>query len=180
MAQKRRRKNRKKLSLILFLILIVAAGAVGYFVWNGYFRTEEKGNDSSDMVEDVVLDGDMGGKGSADDMVVEEKEPVVQYDGEDPNELDGLTGVITYADVVGDKLMIRVNIDQYLESGSCELSLIQGSVKYSDTANINSVTTATCEGFDVPVNELGEGNYQITIKLNAGGKTGTINGEVNV
>ncbi len=180
MAQKRRRKNRKKLFLILFLTLLVMAGVVGYFVWDGYFRAEEKEDESSEMIEEVVPEEDKGGKGSTGDMIVEEKEPVVQYDGEDPNELDELTGVITYADVVGEKLMIRVNIDQFLEGGSCELSLIQGGVKYSASANINSVTTATCEGFDVLVNELGKGNYQIMIKLNAGGKTGTINGEVSI
>ena len=105
-----------------------------------------------------------------------------QYEGDDPNTTEELTGVITYAGVNGDKLMIRVNIDQFLDSGECGLGLRQAGMNVYNTSArvVSNASTATCEGFDVPVNELGEGNYQITIKLNAGGKTGTINGEVNV
>ena len=76
--------------------------------------------------------------------------------------------------------MIRVNIDQYVDGGTCELSL-QGNTTYSDTANIaGGASTATCEGFNVPANMLASGTYQIIIKINSGGKTGTIKGEVNI
>ncbi len=178
MAQKRRKnkKNKKILSVVLFLVLFVVAGAVAYFMWDGYFREDKKEDEDSEIVEEVE-EIEEGGKGAGE---VIEKEPVVQYEGDDPNEAEELTGVITYAAVNGDNLMIRVNIDQYLEDGSCELNLVQGGVKYSDTADISSVTTATCEGFNVPVGKLGSGNYQIVIKISSGGKTGTIKGEVNV
>ena len=176
MAQKRRKnkKSKKLLSIVLFLVLFVAAGVVAYLVWDGYFKEEKKEDESSEVEEEVE-----GGKGAAGEGVIE-KEPIVQYEGDNPNEAEELTGVVTYAAVKGDNLMIRVNIDQYLDGGSCELSLNQGGVKYSDIANISSVTTATCEGFNVPVSELGSGNYQIIIKLSSDGKTGTIKGEVNI
>ena len=179
MAQKRKKnkKSKKLLSVVLFLVLFIAAGVVAYLVWDGYFKEEKKEDESSEVEE--AVDDEEGGKGAAGEEIVE-KEPVVQYEGADPNEAEDLTGVITYAAVSGDNLMIRVNIDQYLDSGSCELSLVQGGVKYSDIANISSVTTATCEGFNVPVSELGSGNYQIIIKLSSGGKTGTIKGEANI
>lgn len=178
---RRRRKNGKKLGLLLFLVLLIVAGVVGYFVWDGYFREDKEEDETTEVVENKPNE-DEGGKGSFDiaEEIEKEKEPVVQYEGEDPNESEKLTGVVTYAGVAGDKLMIRVNIDQYLEDGVCELSLMQGGAKYSDSAKINSVTTATCEGFDVPVSELGGGNYQIVIKISAEGKTGTISGEAEV
>lgn len=176
---RRRRKNGKKLGLLLFLVLLIVAGVVWYFVWSGYFKEDKEEDETTEVVENKPNE-DEGGKGSFGVTEEIEKEPVVQYEGEDPNESEELTGVVTYAGVAGGKLMIRVNIDQYLEDGSCELSLIQGGVKYSDSAKINSVTTATCEGFDVPVSELSGGNYQIVIKISAEGKTGTISGEAEV
>ena len=89
---------------------------------------------------------------------------------------------MTYAGVSGDVLMIRVNRDQYLAEGNCELNLIRnGTVIYSDTTGIvTAATTATCEGFNVPISSLSNGNYQIVINLSSDNKTGTISGEVNI
>ena len=41
------------------------------------------------------------------------KDKYDEYAGEDPNEREDLTGVVTYAGVNGNNLMIRVNIDQH-------------------------------------------------------------------
>ena len=112
-----------------------------------------------------------------------EKEEVVQYEGENPNSATDLTGVVTYAGLVGDKLTIRVNINQYLSGGSCALRLLyEDDINvYSETVNIvNSASTSTCEGFDVPRTGLAGGKYSIIINLASDGKTGVINGEVNL
>ena len=89
---------------------------------------------------------------------------------------------MTYAGVLGNDLMIRVNIDQYLSGGSCGLSLIRDDVvQYSNVVNVvDSAATATCEGFNVPIAEIGSGSYQIIIKITSGEKVGVIRGEVNV
>ena len=184
MAQKRK-KNKKLVWWTIMIVLFVAAGVVVYFVWDGYFR--DKGDDKKDegygSMEGVILVDDEGEKRNESEQVEEviKKEPVVQYEGEDPNEEDDLTGVVTYAGVSGDYLLIRVNIDQYLDSGSCELSLLQGGVVYSDVANVvNSASTATCEGFNVPISSLSAGDYQIVVKINSNSKTGVIEGEVEI
>ena len=176
MAQKR--KNSKKwIFWVLMLVLFVAAAVVCYLVWNNYFRDkkEDKPTEEQSLVEEHEEK-----KAEEKEEETIEKKKVVQYEGEDPNTQEELTGVVTYAGVNGDNLMIRVNIDQYLESGSCELSLMQNGVAYSDVANIvGSAATATCEGFNVPVSGLG-GDYEIVIKISSGDKTGTINGKVEV
>lgn len=176
MAQKR--KNSKKwIFWVLMLVLFVAAAVVCYLVWNNYFRDkkEDKPTEEQSLVEEHE-------EKKAEEKKEEtiEKKKVVQYEGEDPNTQEELTGVVTYAGINGDNLMIRVNIDQYLESGSCELSLMQNGVAYSDVASIvGSAATATCEGFNVPVSGLG-GDYEIVIKISSGDKTGTINGKVEI
>ena len=177
--RKKNKKSKKWLYWVLFLVLFVVAGVVVYFVWDGYFKDDKKEDESSEIVEEKVEE-DEGGKGSVEEDIVVEKEQITQYEGDNPNEANELTGVITYAAVNGDNLIIRVNIDQYLDGGKCELNLIQNGVKYSDSSNIVSITTATCEGFNVPVSKIGSGSYQIVIKINSGDKTGTINGEVNI
>lgn len=168
---------------MIFLALLAGAGAVCYFVWDGYFRDK-----SGDAVEDldaanvVTVTTQTTEKAQGDETEVVEKEKVIQYDGEDPNLAEGLTGAITYAGVSGDVLMIRVNIDQYLAGGSCVLSVAEfGEVIYTDTAEIvDSAATATCEGFNVPVAAIGEGEFVITVNLESGGKTGVISGGASV
>lgn len=185
MAQKRRRnkKSKKIISLVLFLILFVAACVVVYFVWNTYFK-EDKKDDDTVIVEstDKKEEKDESKKEEKPEEEIVEKEEIKPYEGNNPNTAEDLTGVITYAGVSGNNLMIRVNIDQYLDNGSCALSLVAGGASiYNDTANIvSSASTATCEGFNVPLSSIGSGNYQIIIKLNSGGKTGTIQGEANI
>ncbi len=111
----------------------------------------------------------------------DEKTPI-QNDGDDPNTKDFLTGVLTMAEVSGDVLRIRLNIDQYLASGNCELTLTSNQgVAFTDSASIVPVaSTSTCEGFDIPTSSLATGNWAINIDLKAGDKTGTITGEVNI
>ena len=176
MAQKR--KNSKKwIFWVLMVVLFVAAAVVCYLVWNNYFRDkkEDKPTEEQSLVEKYEEK-----KVEEKEEETVEKKKVVQYEGDPPNTQEELTGVVTYAGVNGDNLMIRVNIDQYLESGSCEFSLMQNGVAYSDVANIvGSAATATCEGFNVPVSGLG-GDYEIVIKISSGDKTGTINGKVEI
>ena len=113
---------------------------------------------------------------------VVEKERTIQYEGDDPNASESLTGAITYAGVSGDELMIRTNIDQYLTVGECELVLENGgTVIYSDNVEImSSVATSACDGFSVPASELGAGEINITIKISANERKGTLRGKVNI
>ena len=186
MAQKRR-QNKRWVYWLVILVLLIAAGVVGYLVWDNYFREKKDDNAeaSTEQVEkpveksektEVVIEVD------GDESEVEDEKKVKQYEGEDPNKGERLTGAVTYAGVNGGKLMIRVNIDQYVESGTCSLGLRQaGASVYSATAAIvNGVSTATCGGFDVPVEELGSGEVVIVIYLSGDGKAGEINGEVRI
>lgn len=109
------------------------------------------------------------------------KDPIPQYEGDDPNSSESLTGSLTTAHVSGEKFLIRVNIDQYLSSGSCTLEMSDGDNRHTDSAQIiPSASTSTCEGFDVPLRALGSGKYSINITIESEGKTGHISGEVSI
>lgn len=196
MAQKR--KNRRKwVYWFVILLLLVAAGVIVYLVWNSYFKpknadvhednvvevAEDKNKEESDTSNsDIKQDNVSAGNDSNANEVEreKEKEQVAAYEGNNPNYNNQLTGALTYAGVNGGILVIRVNIDQYLDSGTCRLSL-EGGTEYSDVANVvGGVATSTCEGFDIPVSELASGTYKIIIDLNSGDRKGTIEGEVSV
>lgn len=111
-----------------------------------------------------------------------EEEKVKQYDGENPNKSENLTGVISYAGVSGGNLMIRVNIDQYLAGGNCKLNLIKNNATiYNSTVEIeSSVSTSTCKGFNIPTAGLPSGTVTIEIALESDGKYGKIVGEATI
>ena len=180
---KRRRRSKKWISWLFFLVLLIVAGIVCYLVYDNYFNDDKKEPEKveTEIVEDEKKD-DEEKTDEEEEQEIVKKEEVPQYDGEDPNESEAITGAITYAGVSGSNLMIRVNIDQYLSGGTCNLSIKEyGTVIYSDSAAlINSASTTTCEGFDVATAITGGGNFEIIIDVNADGKSGTITGEANV
>ena len=181
----RRKRSKNWISWVIILVLLIAAGVVVYLVWDNYF--EDKKNDNTDTkVSSGQVEKSEKAKSTTEtekkDAEMEDEKKVKQYEGEDPNKSEVLTGAVTYAGVNGDNLMIRVNIDQYVESGTCSLGLRRaGANIYSAEASIvGGPATATCEGFDVPVAGLGNGDTVIVIYLNGGGKTGEITGEVSL
>lgn len=161
---------------------MILAVVIGVIVWQNSqpVRQDENKTEETEKVEQKDGVEQNESTEGENEEVVEKK--VVQYTGQDPNTFDELTGVVTYASVVDGKLMIRVNIDQYLTEGTCDLTLSRGgAMMYSDTTNIVSgASTATCQGFDIATAGLGEGNMQININLTANGKSGVIRGEANI
>lgn len=184
MVQKRKR-SKKWIYWVVVLVLMVTAGVVAYLVWDNYFRDNGEGNNEQKTVAVEEKKDEEKKEEAVDNNDSEreaEKEKVTAYEGGNPNKAEGLTGAVTYAGVSpdGKELVIRVNIDQYLGGGSCELNLVQGGVVYKDMANItSSASTATCEGFNVPAGGL-SGDYEIMIYMSSGEKTGTIKGKVSV
>ena len=181
----RRRNYRKWLwwgaGLVLIALVVIIAVVINQNN-TGNESNEAQNQDNSSAVEKQEVE--QGGLTDEEKFAEEEveKKKVVQYEGEDPNEAEDLSGVVTYADVVDGMLMVRVSIDQYLTEGTCELTLAQGGATiYNSIARIiGDVSTATCEGFDVSVEQLGGGNTEIIINLNANERRGVIRGEVEI
>ena len=178
---KKHKKNKKWLYWLLMVVLFVAAAMIAYLVWNAYFKDEDKGQDSDATPETVEI-WEREKSQRQEEAEIIEKPKVVQYDGGDPNDGNELSGVITYAGVNGDYLMIRINIDQYLESGECVLRVLSGGnlIHEEVTGVMIGASTASCDGFDVPVELIGSGMFDIVVDLEADDKSGTIRKEVEI
>jgi hypothetical protein len=178
---RRRKRSKKWISRLFFLLLLIVAVVVCYFVWEAYFKEKKEVPKGKDDQTQIVKPTEKEEDKKEEEEPIQ-KEEVPQYDGEDPNEQGGLTGVITYLGVSGSDLVVRVNIDQYLTSGSCEINVIKGGeVLYTSLASvIDSASTSTCEGFNVPVEKLSSGKIQVNINVSSGEKTGIISGETEI
>ena len=185
MAKKKQKKTKKIIYWLFMLVLLIAAAGVTYLVWDNYFNDQkddvETSSENNSEEKEKVRESNKNVEGELKSEAPE-KEKVVQYDGEEPNTAQGLSGAITHAAVSGANFVLRVNIDQYVTGGNCELTIKRnGATIYSNIVSIiGSASTATCEGFDIPVNRLGGGPVEININLSADGKGGVIRGEANI
>lgn len=181
----KRRNNHKWVFRAVFLILLIIAGVICYLVWDNYFR-DKKIDDNKESQEQVIEDKETTGEKQEEEQQESGQEDdgkkTKQYEGDDPNLKEELSGSVTYAGKLDNRITIRVNIDQYLGDGECKLNLMSGdAVAYSETTKIvSAASTATCEGFDIPSSSVGAGNYTILIDLSSGGKKGTIRGEIKL
>lgn len=183
------RRKKQKTGKIFFSILVIVALVVGGFFAYEYLLKED--NNLNNNAEEPAQEEPQINTIKANDEAkpIDEKqktedgkEKIVKYEGSDPNNSEQLTGAITYAGKTDTNLLIRLNIDQYLNTGTCKLNLIKDDiVEYSDTANlIADVSTSTCEGFNVQLSKLKKGHYIINIVVVSNNKNGTINGEIDV
>lgn len=164
-------------------MLLIATGVGAAVLWNNEHRGSEQDSEA-EVVEEEVVDTEKHEEETEEEYSerMAEQKKIKQYEGEDPNKAEELTGVVTYVGVNNGVLMIGVNIDQFLGSGDCELSLTRnGNVIYTEnTSIVADVSTSSCDGFNISTSGLGGGATEIIIKLSSGGKTGTIKGEVNL
>ena len=181
----RTNNKRKWIVGVIVLIALIIVGVVIGIILNqneGDDYDENDGNNSTEMIDEKE-------SGRKDDETEEEystrlaeEKRIKQYEGGDPNKAEELSGAITYTGVNDGILVIGMNIDQFLSDGNCELNLMRdGDLVYSTNARILAeVSTSTCDGFNIPIDGLGNGMTKVIIKLTSNGKNGEINGEVNI
>ena len=191
-----RRRNLRPVGLIIGSILIVAAVFAVLMIIrkprdNGSDtdnntgtsenKTDEKSKEKTDdkPEEKSKEESKDQPEEKPEDEVVDGKTPT-QQDGDNPNNSEEITGVINYAESDGETLMIRVLINQYLDTGECllELTAPNDSFSLSDTI-APSAATSSCS-YDIATSLLVGGKYDIKITVKSGNKNGIIKGEVNV
>lgn len=201
--QIKQKKSHKKLWIALAIVAVIVIGiSIGLFAHHnnqpndrqdstqtakedgGKKKSDNKDQDkSTDKNNDSNSNNQSSSQTETDDR--NGGKTPVQYEGTSPNRNDSLTGSITFASANNDTLQIRTNIDQLLESGTCQLNITgpNGQTYTSSTSIVTNPSSSTCSGFDVPLNQLGAnsgGKWNLVINLSSGDKAGTITGEVNL
>ena len=189
-----RRRNFRP-AIFLIGIIVVAAGVFTVIMMN---KKKDEPKDDSPKTENnisVVEDKTNEPEKKTEEETKKKKEETTtseneNINGKTPQNLDGktedsqgsLTGVVNYADVIDDTLIIRVSIDQYLEAGTCTLELTAPAV--NDTFGLTdqitpSAATSSCS-FDIATSLLTGGHYNIKVTVSSEGKSGLITDEVDV
>ena len=190
---KKKNKRKKLLLPILFIlavIITVTVLAVQYVDFNKIFNPGSDPQPAETPAKDEPIDQPDSPEGqepvpSEDPAPTPAQEPenkAPQYEGNNPNINDNITGVITYMSVSNNTLIVRVSIDQYLNGGECNIILEQGGTAVFGSAArvVDSASTSTCEGFNVPIEGIDHGKYNVLINITSERKTGTIKGEATI
>lgn len=88
---------------------------------------------------------------------------------------------ITSTEQQNGQLQIRTLIHS-VESGDCKLTLTSnsGTIITKSAATQSMAATSTCKGFDVPLSELANGEWQIAIDYQAQDVVGSVKGSVQI
>lgn len=189
-----RKKNKKRTIIILAIvaILVIGAGVTTYILWpreNTNESTVTNDGDNKEDEEDSQTQTDQDTNSQATEaapqspIVHEDEKDIAQpYEGSNINSSSSLSGTITYSAVSGDTVIIRTTVDQVIGSGNCEIVLSNGAKTVTKTSNIaQNPSSSTCEGFDIPVVELGAGNWNIAIEIkDTRNRNVTLTGTVNI
>jgi flagellar basal body-associated protein FliL len=166
---------RKALIAVAIIVVLALLGIGGYFAWKALSpdgdadQNTSKPAPASDSKPSNSIEPNNNTEREA------EKDPV-QNDAANVDQ-NTLSAYITAKNIVGDTLQIRTQIDQYLTSGTCRITI--GS--YSATAGIvQNPSSSSCAGWDIPLSQLGSGSQTINISIASGDKSATIVGEVSL
>ena len=192
-SQKKSHKNKIIVWSLFFLVLIILASVIIYQISKD---NNQRLKDSvlSEKTEKIESKIENTGVTNSETIKTEDGTPEdaaagrtpktpEKYEGQDVNQLEKLTGTITYSAKAADNYRIRVNIDQFLKlPGTCKLIVISaGKVVYTDSVSvISNPSSGSCKGFDIPLTKLSPGEYDIKIEINANQKTGIIEGKVAI
>ncbi|MBP3899834.1 hypothetical protein J6D24_03485 [Candidatus Saccharibacteria bacterium] len=105
-----------------------------------------------------------------------------QYEGEDPNKLDSLTGAISFAGASDGNFMVNVVIDQAIgSSGRCNYTFTHSSgVTLVGNVSTEAGPSSSVCVYSTPATNVQSGNWKITVKVTVDNKEGIISGEANV
>lgn len=168
-----------------FLLLVAVIGIVTVLIFKNLNPTSTTEPDSSRPGTSVTKPDDdaPGTDDRPTEPPLEDKAP--SYEGEDPNMLGELTGVIVYKDIDPETSTLHsaVSINQYLSAdGQCIYNLKRGDaiLRTASAVATPDVTTSVCGPFNLSVDGLDSGVYQIEVIVTGDDKRGVITDEVTI
>lgn len=184
------RKSKKPYILIAIVIATVVAGLAWYYATSNSSTedvqetsSQEKGRSVTSQENKGRDDSDLATDKNTGQSVEHEREKELPqlYEGDNANKSTDLTGVITTKSVTGGNLIIRNTINQLVGTGSCKLTLTSSGQTITRSVEIaQNPSSSTCAGFDIPVAEIGQGQWSIQIDITSGDKRATLKDTVNI
>ena len=174
---KQNKANKKHIRIIIIVAAAIVLGLIIVFIVCQIVSNNQKSGNKPDNPTSTSQTNQESSTTSNED-----PKKVTQYEGNNPNDSNELTGSITSAFIANGQFSLRVNINQYISSGTCTLTMTKGASTFTRTAPlIANVSSSTCQGFDASADEVSTGTWHAVIELNSNdGKKGKIESEVNL
>ena len=169
---------RRPIIVALCLVAIIVIAVIIVLIVKIVSRDDIQTGEPADETENVLVYGE---DDEENDLAPEDQKIIVQYEGDNPNELDYLTGLITYTEVSDGKLIAMVSIDQYLSDGVCVAGLRNGSQTATsiEQAIEADASTSHC-AIEMSLAGVSSGKYQLEVVISSGNKTGTLTSNVEL
>lgn len=177
---------RRPLVIVAMLIAIVLIAILVVVVVKAISpsQTDNSADSSStDSTESVFKESEVDTPGYEEATEIGDEKKIPQYEAENPNTLENLTGSVVYtdADAQSGTITTMVSIDQYLyNGGTCELKVKSGDDVLATASSpiIADVTTSHCGPITATIPQL-SGAYELEITLSADNKTGLVTTNIN-
>ena len=166
--------------------LLVVAGGVFAFLYFKPFENKNTNNDQkNEKTDNVGKSNDSTeplGEKTKENEREKEKPSVAQYEGEDPNKKDTITGVVSHAGIADGSFMVQVMLDQALgNTGTCNFVLTHssGATLTSTSATEAGPSSSFCI-YSVPASSVNSGYWSIKVTVSTSDKEGVITGEASI
>lgn len=185
------RHKKTAIFVVGIIILAVAVAVLGFFIAKTI--TEKNANSSTPTKiqsseksktdlpqESTIPDTSTNTNATEREKIEPNPQTPPQYEGENPNNLDTLTGAISFIGETGGVFSVRVSIDQSV-TGTCEFNIVSSNgVTYNESVNTELGPTSTFCVYtgSTPVTS---GKWTANIKVKSSdGRSGTIQGDTNI
>ncbi len=186
---KKQSKNHHIFLFIILALIICAAVIVALFFLKplGNKATEENQETNSSSSEKKSESSETKKEEKKEESASTEPSPEAeknntQYEGGNPNNLEEITGTISFAGVSDGKFIVNASLDQTLgTSGACTFTLTHssGTVLSGTVATEPGPSSSFCS-FSTSSDKALEGDWKIVVELSANGKQGSIAQEVKI
>jgi len=170
-------KKKKVIVILVVIAIIIITGLLTFAVLEkrGFFG-DKQDNSKIEKTDNTDKNRETSNYNSSDN---DKEKPVNDPQQNANNQSPDIDGFITSTNISYEILTIRTQINELLPEGTCSLVLSNSQKSLTRNSNlINSATSSSCYGFDVPISELANGNWQIKITISSGQRIGIISGEV--
>lgn len=171
---------RRPIVVALCLVVVILIAVVVFLIVKAVSGDNSQSEDVVDETENVLVYSEDTGD-EENDLSPEDQKVIMQYEGDNPNELDYLTGLITYTEVKNGSLVAMVSIDQYLSDGVCVASLKNGSYTVTSVEELVEADASTSHcAIEVNLAGINGGKYQLEVVISSGNKTGTLTSDIEL
>lgn len=178
------RKKNKKLITTLSILAIIILCIGGYFAYkylnsSPVSQLDKPNNRGAGTSQNSTPTAD---KNDAPPM---DKTPKQFDPPSNPQSIDKSNNIPIVINTITDEntLYVRTTISELLGEGDCKLTLVNKSVSKPITLTskiINSASSSSCDGWDIKLNTLSSGSWQIRVDITSGSRSGTSLRDINI